>query len=113
MSGEKKYLQRNGVRDPLFRNSALAGWKGVHKERGSPFHLDGGHGEEGKSPLEAQPLSLPPATRQGLPPSPKLKSRKLAAQGEAGTVEKVTSASQASHPPGWPSNGGLQAAGDP
>lgn len=69
--------------------------------------------EEGKSPLEAQPLSLPPSTRQSLPPSPKLKSRKLAAQGEAGTVEKVTSASQASHPPGWPSNGGLQAAGDP
>lgn len=33
-------MQRNGVRDPLLRNSALAVWKGVHKGRGSPFHME-------------------------------------------------------------------------
>lgn len=63
--------------------------------------------EEGKSPLEAQPLSPKLESRQGLPPPPKLKSRKLAALGEAGAVEKVTSASQAGHTPGWPRNEGL------
>lgn len=105
-------MQRNGVRYPLLRNSALAVWKGVHKERGSPFYLED-MGREVPTRGAAAERSPKPETNQGLPPSPKLKSRKLAALGEAGTVEKVTSASQASHPPGWPSNKGLQAAGDP